>query len=106
MGIPDPEPSWEVHLPALTILAALALIGIVIGASNLSSAVGALSVGLGLIVFLGAAGLVLRGMGEQAREPIRGKTVKAIGYYLGALAYVATASAALFNGVPRLLAGG
>lgn len=54
--------------------------------------------GVALIVLIGGAGLMLRGFGE-----LRGSTtLKAWGYFLGALAYVVTAGVALLNGA-RLL---
>jgi hypothetical protein len=52
-----------------------------------------------LVVFLGAVGLVLRGIGDEL-DSLR---LRALGYYLGALAYAATASVALYNGLPQLL---
>lgn|GEM_PF-6545178 len=56
-------------------------------------------VGIVAIVLLGASGQVLRGIGEQMKSP----TLKAVGYYCGALAYLVTASVALINGLPRVL---
>lgn len=62
-------------------------------------AVNALYVGIGFVVLLGSGGLVCRGVGE-----IRGSFKwKAAGYFMGAAAYVATATVALLNVVPRLL---
>jgi hypothetical protein len=59
----------------------------------------ALGIGIVLVVFLGAVGLVLRGIGDEL-DSLR---LRALGYYLGALAYAATASVALYNGLPQLL---
>jgi hypothetical protein len=58
-----------------------------------------LVVGIVLVVLLGALGLVLRGLGELRQSP----RLKAYGYFVGAVAYVATASVALSNGLPLLL---
>lgn len=59
----------------------------------------ALGIGVVMVVSLGAVGLVLRGIGDEL-DSLR---LRALGYYVGALAYAATASVALYNGLPQLL---
>ena len=59
----------------------------------------ALGIGVVLVVSLGAVGLVLRGIGDE----LDSMRLRALGYYVGALAYAATASVALYNGLPQLL---
>ena len=59
----------------------------------------ALGIGVVLVVSLGAVGLVLRGIGDEL-DSLR---LRALGYYVCALAYAATASVALYNGLPQLL---
>lgn len=61
-----------------------------------------LGVGIVVIVTLGALGLVLRGVGELLRPPRSGRW-KSAGYFCGAVAYTATATVALVNGLPALL---
>lgn len=61
----------------------------------------ALRAGIVFIVLLGATGLVLRGAGELSQG--RARYLKAYGYFAGAMAYLATASVALFNAAPALL---
>lgn len=62
-------------------------------------AVVALYVGIGFIVLLGSGGLVCRGVGEI----LGSSRWKAAGYFMGAAAYVVTATVALLNVGPRLL---
>lgn len=50
--------------------------------------------GVVVVVAFGAAGLCFRGVGELKANP----NLKAIGYFLGAGAYVITATVALVNG--------
>jgi hypothetical protein len=100
-----PEPKWYED-PLLVMLAGLLASSVVAAvlallARLLLSTVGALVVGIVLVVLLGATGLILRGLGEQ----LRSASLKAWGYYLGAAAYIVTATVALINGIPRLLAG-
>ena len=64
----------------------------------------AVGLGIGVVVALGAAGQVLRGLGERASSSEKSKKLKALGCHLGAAAYVATALVGLVNGAPRLLA--
>ena len=99
-----PEPEWH-EIPFVVVMSALGIS--IIGAVALGGilrltldTVGALTGGILVIVLLGAYGHVLRGIGEHRQS----KDLKAWGYYLGATAYLATASVALFNGVPHLLA--
>ncbi|HET9647579.1 MAG TPA: hypothetical protein VFP34_05030 [Microlunatus sp.] len=56
----------------------------------------AISIGIVIVVFLGAGGLAARGVGEL-RDSVHWK---AAGCFLCACAYLATASVALVNGVP------
>jgi IS30 family transposase len=96
-----PEPKFYEH--PLVILLGLALpIMLMAFATWLLDNVGALRVGIVLVVALGATGLTLRGVGELDPEPSRGRRFKAWGYFGGAMAYTATASVALFNAVPAL----
>lgn len=60
-----------------------------------------LTTGIAIVVLLGATGLSLRGVGEIF--PARAKWLKAWGYFLGALAYVVTASVSLSAAASRLL---
>lgn len=55
----------------------------------------AVIIGVITVVLLGAAGLALRGLGELRGSP----RLKAYGYFAGALAYIATASVALAQGL-------
>lgn len=57
----------------------------------------AIKIGIGAVVTLGAAGLILRGVGETAWAKQIRFNFKAWGYFLGAMAYVVTASVALSN---------
>lgn len=54
-------------------------------------------VGIVVVVVLGSAGLVLRGLGEMPFAKTSRFNFKAWGYFLGAMAYVVTASVALSN---------
>lgn len=58
----------------------------------------ALTTGAVSVVALGGTGLLLRGLGERHSS----SRLKEFGYYCGAAAYLATASVALANGLPRL----
>lgn len=98
-GIPDPKWYEEPFLAAVTSFAGVGLVVWVAGL--IFNAVGAVTFGIILVVLLGATGYMLRGVGEQRHNP----RLKAWGYYIGAQAYMATASVALLNGVPRLLVG-
>lgn len=60
--------------------------------------------GVVTIVALGAAGLILRGVGELRPPPANARW-KAAGYFCGAAAYIATATVALLNGLPALVTG-
>lgn len=59
-----------------------------------------LAVGVILVVTFGALGLIFRGVGEVVAA---GRIWKAIGYFMGAVAYGVTATVALNNGLPILL---
>ncbi|WP_182113471.1 MULTISPECIES: hypothetical protein [unclassified Actinotalea] len=61
-----------------------------------------LVVGIAMVVLLGAGGMFLRGASELTRPPLNEK-IRAAGYFCGALAYVATATVALMNGLPHLV---
>jgi len=56
----------------------------------------AIAIGIGIVVTLGAGGLVVRGVGELRDSP----HWKSSGCFLCAAAYLGTASVALVNGVP------
>jgi hypothetical protein len=60
----------------------------------------AVSIGIVIVVFLGAGGLSARGVGEL-RNSVHWK---AAGCFLCSAAYLATASVALVNGVPLIFA--
>jgi hypothetical protein len=98
-----PEPEWYEH-PIVVIYGALLGAGLVVALVGIAAQVltptGALYFGIVIVVVLGAAGQFLRGLGERRTSP----KLKEHGYYLGAIAYLATASVALFNGLPRLIA--
>jgi hypothetical protein len=55
--------------------------------------------GVAVVVLIGGSGLILRGFGELRSS----KVLKALGYFLGALAYLVVAGVALLNGTRLLL---
>ncbi len=92
-------------LIAGTILFGGALFGIFIVlysvAVNLPPGV-SIAIGIGLVVAVGATGLILRGCGEIARDADNGKRLKATGYFFGAAAYAVVAVVGLANGFAQL----
>jgi hypothetical protein len=90
--------AWSFVWPSALVGATFIVLVCWVLARTLSSEL-ALGIGIVLVVFLGAVGLVLRGIGDEL-DSLR---LRALGYYLGALAYAATASVALYNGLPQLL---
>ncbi|MEV7874192.1 hypothetical protein [Microbacterium sp. NPDC089188] len=61
-----------------------------------------IAIGIGLVVAVGATGLILRGCGEVAKDADKGKRLKATGYFFGAAAYAAVAVVGLANGFAQL----
>ena len=90
--------AWSFVWPSALIGATLIVLACWVLAQTLTPEL-ALGIGLVLVVSLGAVGLVLRGLGDEF-DSMR---LRALGYYVGALAYAATASVALYNGLPQLL---
>ena len=95
-----PEPKWyETQIAPLVILLPPTLLASI--AQLLLSTIGGIATGIAVVVILGTGGQVLRGLGEQRKS----SQLKALGYYCGGAAYAVTAVVALWNGLPRLLAG-
>lgn len=61
-----------------------------------------IAIGIGLVVAVGATGLILRGCGEIANDADTGKRLKATGYFFGAAAYAVVAVVGLANGFAQL----
>lgn len=100
-GLPDitwrEDPMMVFFLP----MAIFAIIGcVVLVFTTVLPLPVAIGIRIAVIVLIGAAGLVLRGLGELNTSPKQ----KAIGYFLGAAAYAATAVVALVNGVRIFIA--
>lgn len=91
-GLPWYE-SAEVRM--ILIVGSLFVIDVSTWLTQLLHPANAIALGIAIVVALGAGGQVLRGIGEQRGS----SSLKALGYYLGAAAYLATASAALVNGL-------
>ena len=92
-----PEVPWYKDPPSLMMLVlcpSLILVSLLVQLAVKRPEV-AIVFGLVIVVILGSAGLILRGVGELKKSP----ELKAYGYFLGATAYVATASMALTNGL-------
>lgn len=98
-----PPVTWRED-PMMVIFFPFLIIGIAGGlayvVATVLPAAASIGVGIAFIVIMGAAGLIMRGVGELRPSA----EFKAIGYFLGAGAYVATAVIALMNGV-RLFMG-
>ncbi len=90
--------AWSYVWPSALVGATFTILACWVLAQTLSRDV-ALGIGVVLVVSLGAVGLVLRGIGDE----LDSMRLRALGYYVGALAYAATASVALYNGLPQLL---
>lgn len=103
---PDAQPSPQWVVSTVDIVRKLVLAAVATTGVNLLSAwrlptVSAVLVAVVVVVALGATGLILRGIGELKGSP----KWKATGYFFGAAAYIATATAALANTLPHLLGG-
>lgn len=85
------------HLPWVAVVTPVAAAALTILVQQLQPR-NRLIAGVVVIVLLGAAGLVLRGLGELRTS----KVLKALGYFCGAAAYMVTAGVALLNAA-RLL---
>lgn len=95
----SPEAFKYADAPKIVLLIGLVVLIAVTVVSNALSVDRSIALGIVLVVLFGASGLVCRGVGE-----IQGSRYwKAVGYYMGALAYIATAFVALSNGLPQLL---
>lgn len=98
--LPPVLPGLWAHAHHITFLGFLALVAVVFVVSRVFELKTSLAIGITLVVLLGGAGLTFRGIGELKES----KEWKALGYFMGALAYLATALVALVNGLAALLA--
>lgn len=86
------------HLPWAAVALPMAATALTVVVQQLGEPRNRLIAGVVVIVLLGAAGLVLRGVGELRTS----KVLKALGYFCGAVAYMVTAGVALLNAAQLL----